>query len=573
MIPIIRRLLGEVRFHKKSVVIVAVTGVIVAISNARLALFVGEIQDSFQQGHQQRVGELALFALGLALTIAVSRYFHIFTMNMIAENVVNALRLRLQKKFMNLSLGFHSTYASGSGGLMSRILNDVKVIQDGLRMIADFFREPLAAVLLLGNLFYINWRLTFIILILLPLILWFLRQISRSLRKYVLWGQENLERITSTIKESLDGVRTIQSFNLEKLMSQKLENQSAEYLNIRARVHRRIEIMGPVTEFIATCVVLGIFFYFSAQVGSGASTSGDIMAYITSMLMMNAPIKKLQESYVRIQETVVASRRVFDLLDDRTEVPLPPAPRPFPSDWREIVFDGVSFSYGNQPVLRDVNLKIKRGQNVAFVGESGSGKSTLVNLLARFHDPSSGRILIDDLPINEIDLEDLRRHIALVSQDVFLFSDTIEKNIMAGFDGPTGSTIEDCARAANAHDFISRLPAGYQTQAGERGGLLSGGEKQRIAISRAFFKNAPILILDEATSALDSASEKEVQAGLIRLMKGRTSLVVAHRLATIQSADVIFLLDSGRVVEQGTHDELLGVGGRYHHFWTLQGQS
>lgn len=570
---VLRRLVGEIGPHRKKLAVIALTGVIVAVANARLALFVGEIQDSFQQGQQDRVGELALFALGLALAIAISRYFHIFTMNMVAETVVNRLRLRLQAKFMNLSLGFHSGFQAGSGGLMSRILNDVKVIQDGLRMVADFFREPLAAVLLLGNLFYLNWRLTLIILILLPLILWFLRQISRSLRKYVLWGQENLERITSTIKESLDGVRTIQSFNLEGLMARKLEAQSDDYLQLRARVHRRIEIMGPVTEFVATCVVLGIFFYFSAQVGRGASTSGDIIAYITSMLMINGPIKKLQESYVRIQETVVAAGRVYEILDDRAEVPIPHAPKPFPTNWARIVYRDVCFSYGAQQVLRGVSLEIMRGQSVAFVGESGSGKTTLVNLLARFHDPSSGEILIDDVPIREFDLKDLRRHIALVSQDVFLFSDTIEQNILAGASHGSGASIEDCARAANAHEFISRLPDGYRTRVGERGGSLSGGEKQRVSIARAFFKDAPILILDEATSALDSASEKEVQAGLTGLMKGRTSFLVAHRLSTIQGADRIYVLDKGRVVEHGRHEDLLGSNGPYRRFWNLQSHS
>lgn len=573
MNSVLRRLISEIGPHKKSLVIIAITGIIVAIANARLALFVGEIQDSFQLGHQDKVGELALFALGLALAISISRYFHIFTMNMVAETVVNRLRIRLQGKFMNLSLGFHSNYEAGSGGLMSRILNDVKVIQDGLRMVADFFREPLAAVLLLGNLFYLNWRLTFIILILLPIILWFLRQVSKSLRKYVLWGQENLERITSTIKESLDGVRTIQSFNLERLMTEKLEGQSEEYLKIRSRVHSRIEIMGPVTEFIATCVVLGIFFYFSAQVGKGSSTSGDIIAYITSMLMINAPLKKLQESYVRIQETVVAATRVYGILDETAEVALPPQPKPFPQNWSKIIYRNVAFAYGSQAVLQGVSLEIHRGQSIAFVGESGSGKTTLVNLLARFHDPTQGEILIDDVPIRDIDLKDLRRHIALVSQDVFLFSDTIEKNILAGSSKDGRQSVEDCARAANAHDFIQRLPEGYQTRVGERGGLLSGGEKQRVSIARAFYKDAPVLILDEATSALDSASEKEVQAGLVGLMKGRTSFLVAHRLSTIQNADRIYVLDKGRVVEQGRHDELLGLGGAYKRFWNLQSHS
>lgn len=569
MTDVIRRLVGELRPYKAQVALVAVTGIIYSAAYSRIALFVGEIQNSFQNNSPAELRTTALLILGLALIVALSRYFHIYTMNMISERVVNALRLRLQAKFMNLSLGFHSNYLAGSGGLMSRILNDVKVIQDGFRMIADFFREPLLAVLLLGNLFYLNWRLTLTLLIILPPILLFLRQVSRSLRKYVLSGQENLEQITSTIKESLDGVRTIQSFNLEKTMAGKLSDQSAAYLGVRSRVHSRIEVMGPVTEFVATCLILGIFFYFSIEIGKGTQTPGAVLSYVASMLMLNAPIKKLQESYVRIQETVVASRRVYTLIDDPSEIPAGKG-KLFPKDWKKIVYRNVGFSYGDVANLTGINLTIHRGEQIALVGQSGSGKSTLVNLLARFHDPSSGEILIDDTPLKEFDLKELRKNMALVSQDVFLFSDTIEKNIQAGDTEGTSEKAERAARSANAFDFISRMPNGFQSRVGDRGNLLSGGEKQRISIARAIYKDAPILILDEATSALDSASEREVQSGLDQLMVGRTSLVVAHRLSTIQGADRIIVMKDGTIVEEGRHQELLDRGGHYLQFWKLQ---
>ena len=570
MIFELRPLLKEMRPHLKKVYVVAITGVIYSVAMARMLLILKDLQDSFAKGSINQVAEVSAIAICLALIAAVSRYFHIFLMNFISELVVNSLRVKLQNKFMRLNLNFHSNYAAGSGGLLSRILNDIKVIQDGLRMVADFFREPLLAVLLLGNLFYLNWRLTLALLILMPPLLYFLRQISRSLRKYVIGGQENLEKMTSTIKESLDGVRIIQSFNLENVLSQKLQKESGDYLEIRRRIHARVEIMGPVTEFVATFVILGIFFYFSKEVAAGTITTGAVLAYIASMMAINQPVKKLQESYVRIQETIVATDRVFAIINEPSEVPESTKNLSFPKDWKTITYKNVSFSYHHQVTLKNISFELHRGDHVAFVGESGSGKSTIVNLLERFYDPAEGEILIDGVNIRDIDLKDLRRNVALVSQDVFLFSDSIERNIQAGdFNRPL-SDVEPVAKSANAHQCIVTSGKGYKGLVGDRGNLLSGGEKQRVSIARAFFKNAPILILDEATSALDSASEVEVQNGLDLLMEGRTALVIAHRLSTIQGADRIFVLKKGQIVETGTHIELLALKGEYAKFYELQ---
>ncbi len=570
MISELRPLLNEMRPHLKKVYLVALTGVIYSVSMARMLLILKDLQDSFAKGSTNLVVEVSVIAICLALMAAISRYYHVFLMNYISELVVNSLRLQLQSKFMRLNLGFHSNYAAGSGGLLSRILNDIKVIQDGMRMVADFFREPLLAVLLLGNLFYLNWRLTLSLMILMPPLLYFLRQISRSLRKYVLGGQENLEKMTSTIKESLDGVRIIQSFNLENVLSQKLKKESDDYLEIRRRIHARVETMAPVTEFVATFVILGIFFYFSKEVAAGTITTGAVLAYIASMMAINQPIKKLQESYVRIQETIVASNRVFAIINEPSEVPESHKNLPFPKDWKKITYKNVTFSYHNQVTLKNVSFEINRGDHIAFVGESGSGKSTIVNLLERFYDPASGEILIDGINISDINLKELRRNVALVSQDVFLFSDSIERNIQAGDFNRELKDVEPVAKSANAHNFIVQSGKGYKGSVGDRGNLLSGGEKQRISIARAFFKNAPILILDEATSALDSASEVEVQNGLDLLMEGRTALVIAHRLSTVQNADRIFVLKKGQIVETGSHSELLALQGEYSKFYELQ---
>ncbi len=566
------RIINEVKKYRSQLVIIAVSGIMYAAVYARLALVLKDINDSFQSGDQNKVAQVGVIALCMAVVVAGCRYIHIYTMNVVGEMVTNNYRLQLQKKFMDLNLKFHGQYVSGSGGLLSRIINDIKVIQDGLRMIADLFREPLLAILLLGNLFYLNWRLTMVILILLPVILIFLKQISRSLRKYVLFGQENLERITSVIKESIDGVRIIQSFNLEKIMQSKLKAQTDEYLTIRKKVHSRIEIMGPVTELLATAVILGIFFYFSVEVAKGNTTTGAVLAYITSMMMINQPIKKLQESYVRIQETIVAAERVYEILDNNEVVSDPVSPKPFPKDWKTIHFKNVSFQYGQERILDNIDFKIQRGQSIALVGESGSGKSTIVNLLERFYEPNQGEVLFDNTNILDCSLKELRSQIALVSQDVFLFSDSVISNIRSGNPDAPDQVVFEKSKRANAHDFIGRLTEGYQSKVGDRGSLLSGGEKQRISMARAFVKDAPLLILDEATSALDSSSEREVQAGIEALMEDRTSLIIAHRLSTIQNCDRIYVLRKGKIVEAGTHQELLAKKGDYYRFYQIQNQ-
>jgi ATP-binding cassette subfamily B protein/subfamily B ATP-binding cassette protein MsbA len=378
--------------------------------------------------------------------------------------------------------------------------------------------------------------------------------------------------MTSTIKESLDGVRTIQAFNLEKRMEKKLVREGEEFVFMRKRIHALIESMGPITEFIATILVLAVMYYFSVKISKGEATAGVLTGFITGLLSLNEPIKKFQEAYVRVQETRVAAARIFHMLDEKSEVEEVADAKAFPQSWNEIEYRNINFSYNNENLINGFNLKIKKGQIVAFVGESGSGKSTLANLLARFYDPQSGEILIGGQNTKNMKLHDLRKNIGLVSQDVFLFSDSIENNIIADSEDKPKEDVQRAAKAAHAHDFIMRLPGQYQSNVGERGNLLSGGEKQRIGIARAFYKDAPILILDEATSALDSVSEEQVQKGLETLMQGRTTFVIAHRLSTIQHANLILVLSKGRIVEQGTHQELLQRKGEYSRLFEVQMQ-
>ncbi len=520
--------------HKKKLFIVAIAGIIMALCKGYLPLFIQQMVS--YSNSTEKLFSIAWIGLAIAFVMTSSRYLHIFTMNVIAENVSQTLREKLQRKFIHLDLKFHNKYASGSGGLLSRTFFDVRVIQDGLRLFADIFSAPLTFIFLITALFKLEFQLTLYILVAAPVLAILLRQVSKSIRKYSLLGTEQLEKITSTIKESLDGVRTIQSFSLQNILQNKLSALGADYIGMRKKIHGRIELMGPFTEFLATLIVLGIIFYFSTKISKGTADTSQLIGFITAMLQINEPIKKFQEAYVRIQETRVSAKRIYSMLEEKSELENQTNPQPIPADWKSIEYKNVHFSYDDENILlENFNLKIQRGQTVAFVGESGSGKSTVANLLARFYDPQSGDILFDQTNIKSFSLQELRQNISLVSQEVFLFSDSIEKNIQAGSDTFDFEKIQSCAKAAFADDFISRLPEKYQSNVGERGNGLSGGEKQRVAIARALYKNSAILILDEATSALDSVSEEQVQLGLNILMKGRTTFVIAHRLSTIQN--------------------------------------
>lgn len=566
----LRLILHDLYQHKPKLIIVALAGVFMALGQGMIPILIQEMIEAATKRPDQ-LGHIAIQSLMVAFIMNLSRYFHIFTMNVVSEKVSQGLREKLQLKFINLDLKFHNKYISGSGGLMSRTFNDVKVIHDGLRLFADLFSAPLTFLFLIAALFYLEWKLTLYILIIAPILLFILRQTSKSIRKYSLMGMQQLEDITSTVKESLDGVRTIQSFSLQNILKSKLAKQGEAFVFMRKKIHSRIEFMGPFTEFLAAFVVLAIMFYFAERIKAGASTESVLIGFVTAMLQINLPIKKFQEAYVRVQETRVSAIRVYGMLEESSALAEPKTAIPFTESWSDIRYKNVSFSYEpGKPLLQNFDLTIKKGSTVAFVGESGSGKSTLANLLMRFYDPDQGEIFIGSNNIKDFALNELRQKMALVSQDVFLFSDTIEKNIQAGTEHFEALKIKKSAQAAHALEFIERMPEKFQTHVGERGNLLSGGEKQRIAIARAIYKDAPILILDEATSALDSVSEEKVQLGLQELVKGRTTLIIAHRLSTIQNADQILVLKHGYVVEQGTHKELLDLGREYLRLFQTQ---
>lgn len=583
------RLWPLIRPYKSRLIAVFFFGLIISLCNvAQTAL----VKTLFSEVFEKRAETIALFGFEISawhlpfvfpllyLVWGAARYTHYMILIMINERVIADVRMRTVDQALRLNLGFHSKFESGSGGLMSRILNDTGVLQMGLSFFGDVLREPLIALALLSYMIYLDWKLTLVLLAFLPIFVAMTRQVSRSLRKYGHINRQAMESVTADIKESLDGIRVIQSFNLEDTMNARLKKSMDHYIETRRKIVSREEAVSPINEFLASNLVMGLVLYMMSLILQSKATGGEFLAFLFAAGQLQNPIKRLQESFVRVQQTVVVTDRLFGLIESDDRVPQAKNPRAFPTDWKTIEFRNVCFRYGEDDVLKGISLTVKRGEVIALVGSSGSGKSTLVNLLERFYDPTVGEILVDGISLKEFDLKDLRSKIALVTQDVFLFRDSVATNILAGrgelpdANGAlSAKALEDVqysARHAHADPFIQKLPEKYATSVGERGGLLSGGEKQRVSIARAFHKDAPILILDEATSALDSVSELEVQKGLQELMKGRTVFVIAHRLSTVRSATRILVMRQGEIIEAGTHDELVGRGGEYARFHSLQ---
>ena len=560
----------EMKPHGKRLIVVTILGILISASKALTPELLRRLPEVWKAGDVQQTYRIPIYIACLWIFSAILRYFHLFWMLYISELVAVNMRRRLMDKYLTLNLGFFQSFVRGSGGLISRMLNDIGIIQGGFQKFADIVREPFMVLFSFGNLLYIDWRLTLFIGAGAPLITTVLRKFARSVRKYSKHNQESMEDLTQILKEALDGTRIVQSFNLQGEMRGRFEAQAADFLSSKSKIISREEASGPVSEGMSAVFVAALLIYIGTQALKSQLGVGDFLGFLAAVGLLSDSIKKVQGGYIKIQQSAVALERLHGILDDTSVVPESEAPVAFPEAWDEVEFRDVSFSYGDEAVLRGVNLKIKRGEQVALVGSSGAGKSTLINLLPRFFEPTGGEILIGGVPTHAMRLDDLRSRVALVTQDVFLFSDTVERNIHSGdFRRPVDG-VTDAARLANAHDFITRSEKAYETRVGERGARFSGGEKQRISIARAIFKDAPILVLDEATSALDSESELEVQKGLDSLMKGRTALVIAHRLSTISKCDRIVVMDKGQVIEEGPHAELLERKGAYFRFFQLQ---
>jgi ATP-binding cassette, subfamily B, bacterial MsbA len=560
----------ELRLYGKRLAVVIFMGVCISGLKALTPELLGRLPKAWEAGDRVAAYQIPIMIAGAWMLAAILRYFHVYGMLYISELVALNQRRKLMNKYLSLNLGFFQNFVRGSGGLISRMLNDITIIQSGFQKIADIVREPFMVMFSFGYLLYIDWRLTLFILAALPLITAVMRSFARSVRKYSKQNQESMEDLTQVLKESLDGTRIVQSFNLQNEMRERFEAKAQDLLRSKKKMISREEASGPVSETMASIFVCLLLIYIGQQALKSHLTIGDFLSFTFAIGLLSDSAKKVQAGFIKMQGAAVALERLKGILDEESIVPQVSEPKPFPEHWSEVEFRNVSFRYDNTDVLRKVNLKIKRGEQVALVGSSGAGKSTLINLLPRFFDPTEGEILIGGVPIDDMRLDEIRSKVALVTQDVFLFSDSVKRNIWSGDFAKAATEIESAAKLANAHEFISHNPDGYEARVGERGSRFSGGEKQRISIARAIFKNAPILILDEATSALDSESELEVQKGLDSLMRGRTALVIAHRLSTISKCDRIIVMEKGEIVEEGSHDILMSAKGAYFKFFQLQ---
>jgi ATP-binding cassette, subfamily B, bacterial MsbA len=495
-------------------------------------------------------------------------------MAFIRSSTVRDLRKKLYHKILRLPLSFFTD--ARKGDVMTRISNDVQEIEISvIASLTMMFRDPMYILIFVTYLFVTSYELTLFALVLLPVSGWLIGRASRTLRSSSLLGQQHLGRLLSIVEETLTGLRIVKGFNAEEKMKVQFAESNERYAKVFRRVIRKAYLASPISEFLATIVVMIILYVGGNLVlhGSGNMTAADLIVFLIVFSQIIQPAKNITTAYFAIQKGMASIDRIDQVLDAEETITEKENALAVNGFKDSIEFKGVWYAYNNEPVLRDINLKIKKGQTVAIVGKSGAGKSTLADLLPRFMDSDKGSILIDGVDIRDLKIRDLRYLLGIVSQHPILFNTSFKENIAFGVEKADMVKVESAARIANAHDFIMETELGYENLVGESGNKLSGGQKQRISIARAIMANPPILILDEATSALDTESERLVQDAILKLMKNRTSLVIAHRLSTIQHADLIVVLDEGMIVETGTHAELMtkedGVYRKLHSFQAI----
>jgi subfamily B ATP-binding cassette protein MsbA len=483
--------------------------------------------------------------------------------------VINDVRNALNRHMQSLSLSFFHRHPTGT--LISRVNHDVMLLRHSLTdALASFLRDSTSVIALTVVAFMMDWVLATIAFIVFPASVLPVMRLSKKIKRFTKRGQIRSGTLTALLQESIQGNRIVKAFGMEKYESQKFSDENRKVFKQSLRASRIKAIVTPSMELLASFAIGGVVWYGGWSVIAGGRTQGEFMAFMAAMFLMYQPFKNLTKTYTIVQQGIAGAERVFEVLDATPDVKEKPNAREAAPFSKALEFHNVSFGYGEKLVLKNINLKIRAGEMVAVVGMSGVGKSTLADLIPRFYDVSSGRITMDGVDICDLTLKSLRAQIGIVSQQTFLFNDTVRNNIAYGHPELDIDGIVAAAKAAHAHEFVSAMPRGYDSMVGELGVQLSGGERQRIAIARALLKDAPILILDEATSALDVDSERLVQEALENLMTRRTTVVIAHRLSTIRKADRIVVLMEGAIAEEGTHEELLARQSEYSRLYMLQ---
>jgi subfamily B ATP-binding cassette protein MsbA len=581
-----RRLYRYVKPYKWRFVLGLAFGFAFAVVNSLLPLVVARVSSVIFHGavpnpkallgHREmlsagpRVNSIALICLLIPLVMIVRSllsYGNAYYMNWVSNRVVMDIRNQLFAKMVRHSMDFFNKIRAGF--LMSRIANDTRSMQMALTTVSgDVFKQPVTIIGVIIVLLYVDWKFTIVTLILFPTCLLPIRVFGRRARRAVQHEQRGMGQMTVTMQETFTGIRVIKSFAREEHQEKSFKRSTQQQFSNAMRMVKSMEAIGPLVEIIASIGVgLALFYVYATNL-----PAGQFLGLIAGIFILYEPIKTLSKIHIVMQRSIAATTKIFALLDSSPTVQDAPGAVDLVSSQGRIDFEHVTFRYvtGVTDAVQDLHLRIEPGKTYALVGPSGAGKSTILSLLLRLYDPTSGVVRIDGQDLRTLTQKSLREQIGLVTQETFLFHDTIFKNIQFGRLGATLEEVYAAARTAFADDFITAQPSGYETVIGDKGCLLSGGQQQRLAIARALLKNAPILLLDEATSALDSESEQKIQRALERLAAGRTVIAIAHRLSTILSADQIVVMDSGRIKEIGTHAELLEKSGHYRRLYDLQ---
>ncbi len=560
--------------HWTLVAIALVCAAVVAGVHGATAWLVKPLMDKiFIEKNRQLLGILPVVVVGLYFVKGVARFLQNYIMKYVSELMIMNIRIDLYKHLQNMSYGFLKNRQTGE--LVSRIINDVGVISKAnVSLIRNFIRQIMTLIALLVVLFKRDWQLASFSIVVFPAMGGVIYYVGKKMKKISKRQQKKMATISGVLIEGFSGAKVIKAFNAEKQEIERFAREMKKLLKINMKGVTVKELNAPLVEFLGSIAAAIIVFIAGKRVIDGILSPGDCFSFIAALMMMYEPVTKISKVNADLNSAIAAAERIYQFLDTEPDIkdhPYAVEKRHFEKD---IKYQNVWFRYPDAEedewTLKDVNLTVKKGEILAIVGPSGSGKTTLVDLLPRLYDPTKGCILMDGIDIRKIKISALRSLISMVTQDVILFNDTIYNNILYGKPEASYEEVIKAAKMAHAHDFIVSLPDGYDTVVGDKGVRLSGGQRQRIAIARAFLKNAPILVLDEATSALDAESEQLVKDALYNLMKGKTTLIIAHRLATVVEADRICVMDKGRIVEEGTHEELVKKGGYYKRLCELQ---